>query len=249
MQQSLDNPNKLPTDAPHAGSFAKGIQAGSVVALGYVPIAITFGLVAKASGLPDYAAIMMSLFVFAGASQFVGVNLLALGVTHWEIIMTTFILNLRHFLMTASLSQRLPAKTPRRWLALLAFGVTDETFTVASLRPEKQLSPKFVLGLNLVAFSAWNAGTWIGLFVAAELPSSLQSSMGIALYAMFIGLLVPSLKKSKPVLMISLIAIGISAALYWIPIFKSLSAGWIIIIATLLASAIGAITFPKDDEA
>ncbi len=230
-------------------TFANGAAAGVPVAVGYLPIAVTFGLLAKSSGVPDYITIMMSFFIFAGASQFVGVNLLALGAAHWEIVFTTFIINLRHFLMTASLTRRVEEGTAKKWLALLSFGVTDETFTVASLRRERELSPAFLLGLNLIAFSAWNAGTWAGIFLGSGLPEAIQTSMGIALYAMFIGLLVPSMKKSRPVLVISLLAVGIHSFLQWFPLFEGLSAGWGIIITTILAAAAGAVIFPGGGKA
>ncbi|WP_054956989.1 AzlC family ABC transporter permease [Paenibacillus dakarensis] len=229
--------------------FLLGLKAGVPVAIGYIPIAITFGLLAKTSGIPVHAALMMSLLVYAGASQFIGVNLMAAGAAGLEIIITTFILNLRHFFMTASLSQRISKWTPKKWSALLAFGVTDETFSIASTQESRELHPLFLLGLNAIAFISWNIGSWIGIFLSAGLPPSVQSSMGIALYAMFIGLLTPSLKKSKPVLCISLIAVLIHSVLHWIiPMFIELSTGFSIIITTILSSAIGVLIFPEEGE-
>lgn len=229
-------------------TFKAGLTAGIPIAIGYIPIAIAFGLLAKSTGIPSYATILMSFIVFAGASQFVGVNLLALGVGYPEIILTTFILNSRHFLMSASLSQKVEQGTSKKWLSLISFGVTDETFMVASLRQEEKLSAPFLLGVNLIAFSSWNIGTWIGVFLGAGLPESVQSSMGIALYVMFIGLLVPAIKKSRPYLIITIIAILISSMIHWIPPFSSLSSGWLIIITAILAALIGVLLFPKEDE-
>ena len=226
-------------------TFSDGFKAGIPIALGYIPIAIAFGLLAKSAGIPDYISVMMSFFIFAGASQFVGVNLITLGAIHWEIIITTFILNSRHFLMSASISRRIEQNRSKKYLPVLAFGITDETFTVASLRKEPKLSPKFILGLNLIAFSAWNIGTWIGIFLAADLPEILKVSMGIALYAMFIGLLIPALKKSHPALLISFIAIGVHSLLHWVSLFEGLSSGVSIIIATIIAASAGAVIFPK----
>ncbi len=223
---------------------SQGLKASVPIAVGYIPIAITFGLVAKSSGIPDHIALLMSFIVFAGASQFVGVNLIALGTNPWEIILTTFILNLRHFLMTASLSLRIDPSVSRTWRFLIAFGVTDETFTVASLQKDKTLSPFFITSLNMLAFLAWNAGTWAGIFLASGLPASLQASMGIALYAMFIGLLVPSLKESRPILLVVLISIAINSVLFWIPLSAGLSAGWRIILSTVLAALTAAMIFP-----
>jgi len=229
-------------------SFADGLKAGVPIAVGYLPIAVTFGLLAGSAGIPSHITAMMSLLIFAGASQFVGVNLMALGTSHWEIILTTFILNLRHFLMTASISRRIKHGTPKGWMALLSFGVTDETFTVASLRRERELGPGFVLGLNLIAFSAWNIGTWMGTFLGAGLPEQFQASMGIALYAMFIGLLVPSMRTSIKVLVIAVLAMAIHSLLHWLPLFGDISTGWGIITATVLASAVGAFFYRGEEE-
>jgi 4-azaleucine resistance transporter AzlC len=190
----------------------------------------------------------MSFLVFAGASQFVGVNLIALGTNPWEIVLTTFILNLRHFLMSASLSRRIDASVSKAWRCLLAFGITDETFSVASMQKDQLLSPCFIMALNMLAYTAWTAGTWAGIFLATGLPASLQASMGIALYAMFIGLLVPSLKNSKPIVLVVLISMSISLALSWLPLTQSMSTGWKIIISTMMAALAAALIYPKGLE-
>lgn len=229
-------------------AFHEGLKAGIPIAVGYLPIAIAFGLMSKAAGIPNYVGILMSLIVFAGASQFVGVNLLALGAASWEIVLTTFILNLRHFLMSASLSQSLKDGSKKTLLPLISFGVTDETFTVASLNSKNKLDVKYLLGLNLIGYSAWNVGTWCGLFLASGLPQSIKDSMGIALYAMFVGLLVPSAAKSKSVLVISLIAAAVNMLIKWLPITKSLSTGWAIIISTIVAAAIGSVLYPEEEK-
>ncbi len=189
----------------------------------------------------------MSIIVFAGASQFVGVNLIAIGATHWEILLTTLILNFRHFLMTASISQRLEKDISKKMLSLLSFGITDETFMVASMNNDS-LKPTYLLGINVTAYLSWNVGTWIGIFLGEGIPPSLQASMGIALYAMFIGLLIPAIKKSKPFLIVALLAVTVHSILHWLPITASISTGWSIIITIILASAIAAKFFPEGVE-
>lgn len=225
-------------------TFVEGIKSGIPIAAGYIPIGIAFGLLAKSAGVPNHITILMSLAVYAGASQFIGANLMAAGTAPWEIVMTTFIINLRHMLMSASISRRIEEGTHKLWMPVLAFGITDETFSVASFRKEAELSPKFILGLNILAYASWNVGTWIGIFMARGLPEMLKTSMGIALYAMFIGLLVPSLRRSRPVLVISIMAVAVHSVLHWVPLFAGLSAGWGIIITTLAAAAAGAAIFP-----
>jgi 4-azaleucine resistance transporter AzlC len=185
-------------------TFRNGSRAGFPIAIGYIPVAIAFGILARSADIPYYVAAMMSAFVFAGASQFVAVGLLQTGTAIGEIVLTVFVLNFRHLLMSASLATRIESGVTRGKLYLLAFGVTDETFSVASLRPEDKLSAGFLIGLNGISFAAWNAGTWAGLFLASGFPEAVQSSMGIALYAMFVGLLVPSARAAKPVLFVAL---------------------------------------------
>ncbi|WP_207952253.1 AzlC family ABC transporter permease [Paenibacillus turpanensis] len=229
-------------------SFRKGVKSGLVIALGYIPIAIAFGLLAKSSGVPWWTACFMSFAVFAGASQFVGAGMLAAGAAGWEIVMTTFVLNVRHFLMSTSLSQRLEKSISRKMLSFISFGVTDETFSVASLRQDLPLKAGFVLGLNLVAYAAWNGGTWLGLAAGSLLPEAVQSSMGISLYAMFIGLLIPALTSSKPAVVVTLISVAAAAALHWLPAFAALSGGWKVMLSALVAAAAGAYYFPEKER-
>ncbi|WP_218124652.1 MULTISPECIES: AzlC family ABC transporter permease [unclassified Candidatus Frackibacter] len=236
------------TNAAKDLSFFAGTKEGIPIALGYIPIAIAFGLLAKSVGLPNRISIIMSLLVFAGASQFVAVNLLALSSSSWEIILTTFIVNLRHLLMSASISQRIENRVTKGWRFLLSFGITDETFSIASLRPEEKLSPNFILGLNLISYSAWVGGTAIGVFLGAGLPKVVQNSMGIALYAMFIGLLIPNTRDSRQVFILVVLAMMINSLLNWVSLFNFLSAGWNIIITTIVAAMLGAIFFPEDGE-
>ena len=224
----------------------RGMKAGISIGVGYIPIAITFGLLARAAGVPNSISIMMSLFVYAGASQFVGVNLLALHTGYWEIILTTFILNFRHFLMSASISQRIEKGLSKPWMAVLAFGITDESFAVASLQKEEQLNPWFLLGLNVVGYSAWNVGTWLGVFLGTALPDSVQTSMGIALYAMFIGLLVPAARETRAIFHISMLAVLLHGIFHWTPGLEVISTGWKIVMTTILASAAGAVLYKEE---
>lgn len=228
-------------------NLREGFKTGVPLALGFIPIAMAFGLVARASGLPWYISLLMSFVVYAGASQFVAVNLLMLGASFGEIVLTTFILNLRHFLMSSALSARMGGEITPKWRALLAFGITDETFSVSALRPEKKLSRHYMFALNTIAFFSWNVGTWLGVFLAPTLPEAIKSSMGIALYVMFIGILVPAVKKSRPALIVALSAAFINSLLYWMPLSHNLSSGWRIIISTIIGSLIGAAFFAKEE--
>lgn len=227
------------------GIFWVGIKKGLTIGFGYIPIAIAFGILARSNGIPVHIIIAMSIIVYAGASQFVAVKLIALNAGLWGIVLATFILNLRHLLMSASVSQKIDKKLNTGLLAIISFGITDESFSLISLSGEKVLADKYVFGINLIAYLSWVAGTVIGIFMGTTLPEIIQSSMGIALYSMFIGLLIPTLKKSREVKFIAVISIVISSLMYWGPSFiSSISDGWKIIISTIIAAGTAAFFFP-----
>ncbi|KZE69494.1 branched-chain amino acid ABC transporter permease [Fictibacillus phosphorivorans] len=226
-----------------SGHWKKGIQAGLPIAIGYMPVAFTFGLLAKAAGLSLFETLGMSFIVFAGASQYIALSMIAAASGAAELILTTFIMNIRHLLMSASLKER--AEEEPKWLrAFYAFFITDETFSVAATSPEKKITGSYLLGLGIIAYSSWVLFSGVGYMMGAGLPAALQNSMGIALYAMFIALLVPAAKKSRKV-----IALAASAAILncFFSMIPALSGGWGIILSTTI-SAVSIEFFMKGDE-
>jgi 4-azaleucine resistance transporter AzlC len=218
----------------------RGVRAGLPVAVGYVPMAMAFGVLATQTGLSFPQAAAMSFFVYAGASQFASLGLLAGGASAVAIILATLVLNFRHFLMSVALSRRLPLERSGSgaWVAPLAlgFGITDETFVVSSL--DQKLTAPFFFGLILTAYLAWLSGTLIGAGFSSLIPTVIARGMGVALYAMFIAILIPGVKKSwvNAVVAVAgaLTAWGLSQAIPAIP------SGWRIVIAILVASGAGA---------
>ncbi|MEC2077575.1 AzlC family ABC transporter permease [Metabacillus fastidiosus] len=214
-------------------NFVQGLQAGISIAIGYMPAALTFGLLAKSTGLTLYETVLTSLIVFAGAAQYIFLSLLAVGTGAIEIIFTTFIVNIRHFLMSASLSEKI--ENDHLWKkALYSFGLTDETFSVASLKSGK-VTTGYMFGLILISYSSWVINSGLGHVIGASLPKIIQESMSVALYAMFIGLLIPTLKKQRKVLFLAVTA----------AVFNSIcvatgyvSTGWGIVISTIAAATL-----------
>ncbi|GGJ72094.1 4-azaleucine resistance transporter AzlC [Anoxybacillus voinovskiensis] len=213
-------------------AFRQGAQAGISIAIGYMPIALTFGLLAKATGLTFLETVMMSMIVFAGASQYIALNLLSLGTGTFEIVLTTFVLNIRHFLMSASLNEK--AESDELWKkALYAFGITDETFSVAATK-EGNVNAAYMFGLIALSYGSWVVNSGIGHLIGASLPQSLQTSMSVALYAMFIGLLVPSLKKQRKTIWLA----GLAAIINSVLLFFHMPKGWAIVVATLVSAVL-----------
>jgi 4-azaleucine resistance transporter AzlC len=233
-----------------AAEVMRGVRAGLPVAVGYVPMAMAFGVLATQTGLTFFQAGAMSFFVYAGASQFASLGLLAGGASALAIVLATLVLNFRHFLMSVALSRRLPLRrgSDHRAVAapfVLGFGITDETFVVASL--EDRLSIRFFLGLIVTVYLAWLSGTLIGAGFSSLIPPVIARGMGVALYAMFIAILIPGVKKSWVNGLVAvaggLLAWGASIAVPSIP------SGWRIVIAILAASAVGAMICGGDEAA
>lgn len=222
-------------------SIKPGLIAAIPIVVGYFPVAMAFGLLSKTVELSLLDSCLFSFIVFAGASQFMALDLIKAGISFWDIILATFLLNLRHFMMSASLAVRLK-EIKKGWLPFVAFGITDESFAVASLK-EGQLNLSYILTLQTAAYLAWAAGTFTGYLIGTALPEALQNSLGVGLYAMFTAILVPEIKKSNSVLCLSLLA----GALYLIIDYCSFfPAGWNLIATILLASSMGVFIF--DDK-
>ncbi|MCC3645235.1 AzlC family ABC transporter permease [Cytobacillus oceanisediminis] len=216
-----------------SGEVRKGVQSGISIAIGYAPIALTFGLLAKTTGLTIGETVLMSLLVFAGAAQYISLSLLTLGTGIFEIVLTTFIVNIRHFLMSTSLNEKWDEEQAANKV-ILSFGITDETFSVAAVREEKVTSG-YMLGLISVSYASWVICSGLGHLIGASLPQTLQESMSVALYAMFVGLLVPSMKKSAKVVFLAALAACFNTIF---TLTNTLSTGWGIVSATLLSAVI-----------
>lgn len=226
--------------------FQRGLATGFPIMLGYLPVAITYGVLAKQTGLSLFELTSMSVLVYAGAAQFMAVNMIAVSASVMEIVIATFVLNFRHFVMSLSFMNTV-RNIERKWKLPLSLGLTDEAFAVSAFHP-KEANEKdgayFYFGIFLVAYLSWVFGSLLGGLLGEVIPANLSQSMGIALYAMFIGLLVPSVKKNVRVGLIAIIAMFIN----FICVEFGLSSGWAIVIGTILGGMCG-IFLLKEEEA
>jgi len=218
-----------------------GIKEAMPVILGYIPVAITFGLLVKLEGLSLLQAFMFSSIVFAGAAQFMAINSLSIGLSNPQIIVATLLLNFRHVLMSTSISSRLNPEA-RRFSPVIAFFVTDESYALTSHR--KDISHIYILSLQIANYTSWIVGTIIGFVAGQWIPEFIVSCMGITLYAMFAALLVPEIKKGHRALIMALMAGLFNYLFMKIPFLAS---GWHFIIAVIITAVIGTVIF-KDEE-
>jgi len=226
-------------------NYKKGFITGIPVGLGYFPVSFTFGLMAVQGGIPVWLAVFISLSNLTSAGQFAGTTLILENAGYMEIVLTTFVINLRYMLMSLSLSQKLEPSVNTGKRLLIGFGITDEIFALASLRQGK-LSAAYMYGLMTVPIIGWTLGTLVGGCTSTLLPDSLQNAMGIALYTMFITIIIPPAKKSRSIQIVIGLSIIIMCILkYIVPVISS---GFQVIIATLLSSAIMAVLVPVKKE-
>ena len=227
--------------------FSEGVKDSFPIALGYFSVSFTFGILAADYGIDPVTAGAISLFNVTSAGQFAGLTLYAASAPYFELFLTQLIINLRYALMSLTLTQKLHKNmtTPKR--LLISYGVTDEIFAVAVTK-EKPLTLPYMLGLEWVPILSWTFGTILGAIANNLLPASIQSALGIALYGMFVAIVLPVAKENKAVLFVALIALMLSCLFYYVPGLNGISSGFSIILCTLLAAGVGAYLFPTPDE-
>ena len=200
---------------------------------GFIPVGIAYAIMARQAGMTVQQTCMMSLCVFAGASQMMSAGMYAQGASIFAMILTTFILNLRHIIMSLCVANRMEKCSPEIKL-LAGFGVTDETFAIFSTEKRENSTVWFLLGLITVSYLSWNVGTFAGAIASDFLPEVVTASLGIALYAMFIALLVPNLTGNLRLLI--LVAV---TALCNTLLCQFLGSSAALIVSTLLCAFLG----------
>ena len=226
-------------------SFKTGLKDGIPICLGYFSVSFAFGILASQSGLPVYMATLMSATNVTSAGQFAGTGIIAACGTITELVVTMLIINARYFLMSLSLTQKLDEKVTLIERLAIAFGVTDEIFAV-SVEKEYALTFRYMAGLILLPVLGWTGGTFFGATASNLLPLMVQSALNVLLYGMFVAIIVPPAKNSRPVAIAVAASMALSAVIFYL--MKFISAGWTIIICAVSVSAFMAWRFPVEEK-
>lgn len=228
-------------------NFAQGIRDGIPIGLGYLSVSFTFGMMAVSEGLPPWSAVLISLTNLTSAGQFAGLALIVGHGSLFEMALTQLIINLRYALMSLSWSQKLDEHVAFWHRFIIAFGNTDEIFAVSSGQPGT-LGTRYMLGLMVMPYIGWGSGTLIGAVASTLMPDFLRQALGIAIYGMFLAIIVPPARESKAVRLVLGIAVAASCAFAFIPVLQAVGSGFVIIICAVAASAAGAWLFPVTGE-
>ena len=229
------------------GEFSQGLRDGVPIGLGYIPVSFTFGMMASAMGLPVWIAVLISISNLTSAGQFAGLSMIAAGGSFVEMGLTQLVINLRYALMSLSLSQKLDGRWTLPQRLVLSHCITDEIFGVASARPG-EVGASYLAGLVLVPVLGWTGGTLAGAAAGNILPAAVSSALGIAIYGMFIAILVPACKNYRPVLLVTVFSVALSLLFHFAPGLNRVSGGFVIILCALAAAGLGARLFPLREE-
>ena len=227
--------------------YRKGMKDGIPVALGYFVVSITIGIAARGAGLSWLQAAVMSFTNNTSAGQFASFALIASSAPYAEMALSQAVINLRYCLMSCSLSQKLARNMPFFHRFFMAYGVTDEIFGVSVCR-EGLLSPWYSYGLISAAVPGWTFGTLLGAVSGSILPQRLLSALGVALYGMFLAVILPPARKNKILMGIILVSMGASLLFSLLPVVSGISSGFKIIILTVLIAGGAAFLFPVKEE-
>lgn len=228
-------------------NFKRGIQDGIPIGLGYFAVSFTFGMMAVSGGLTAWQAVLISLTNLTSAGQFAGLGIIIAGGSMWEMALTQLVINLRYCLMSFSLSQKLEKNISTGHRLAVAFGVTDEIFGVSASQ-EGRLSPWYNYGVMSMAIPGWTLGTLVGAVLGNVLPGFLVSALNVAIYGMFLAVIIPPAKKNRSVLGVVIGAMAISTVFAVVPVLNKVSSGFVIIITTLIVAGLAAHFCPIPEE-
>lgn len=227
--------------------FLKGMRDGVPIALGYFAVAFSLGIMAKQAGLNALQGFVASFFNLASAGEYSLFSQIQLNASLLEVALVTLVINARYLLMSCALSQRFSPKTGIVPRLLVGFGITDEIFGI-SIATEGYLNPLYNYGAILVAAPCWAFGTSMGIIAGNILPLRVVSALSVALYGMFIAIIVPPAKKNKTIMIAVVVSFALSFICSKAPLLKEMSPGFKTIILTVVIASVAALISPVNDE-
>jgi predicted branched-subunit amino acid permease len=226
--------------------FLRGLRSGIPIGLGYLSVSFTFGIMAISMGFEWWQAVIISMTTVTSAGQLAGIDVMVNPGQYATMLISQLTINVRYSFMAISLSQKVSPKFKGilRWL--LGFFMTDEIFAVASA--EDEVAPEFFLGLSVIPYVGWTFGTLSGALVGNILPTVVMNALCLAIYGMFLAIVLPPAKKSRAILAVVLFAAAIHCAFYYVPYLREIPSGLSVSICAIVAALLGAFLFPIKDE-
>lgn len=227
-------------------AFINGIRDGIPIALGYFAVAFSLGIVAKKAGLNPFQGFLSSMLNHASAGEYAEFTVIMANAPYFEMAFVIMVTNIRYLLMSCALSQKFDADTSYGHRVLVGFGITDEIFGISVGKPG-MLNPYYSYGAMAIALPGWSFGTAFGVIAGNILPVSVVSALSVALYGMFVAIIIPAAKASRVVGGVILVSFVASFAVSRIPLFDGLSDSMKISLLTVVIAGIAAVLFPLKD--
>ncbi len=231
----------------HGTWYRRGLRHGIPIGIGYVAVSFTLGIAAKVSGLTVGQAVWMSLLNNTSAGEFAALGIIAAGAPYLEMAFTQAIINLRYLLMSCALSQKIAPQTPIWQRLLMGYTITDEVFGISVSVPGR-LDPFYCFGAMSIAAPSWALGTCLGILVGDALPARAISALSVALYGMFLAVILPPARKERAIAVVVAVSMALSALFAWLPGLSGISSGMRIILLTVLISGAAALCCPIKEE-
>ncbi len=229
-------------------AFINGIRDGIPIALGYFAVAFSLGIVAKKAGLGPFQGFLSSMLNHASAGEYAEFTVIMADAPYIEMAFVILVTNIRYLLMSCTLSQKFDPDTSIIHRLLVGFGITDEIFGI-SIGRTGTLNPYYNYGAMAIALPGWSFGTAIGIIAGNILPVSVVSALSVALYGMFIAIIIPASRADKIVGAVVIASFLASLTVSEIALFDSMSDSMKISLLTVLIAGAFAILFPvKDNE-
>lgn len=224
----------------------EGLKDGLPIGLGYLSVSFAFGIFAVEQGFAIWKALIISMTNLTSAGQLAGVTLIAASAAFIEIMLSQLVINLRYSLMSITVSQKMDKSIKMSDRFFLSVFITDEIFAAASRRDS--ISATYMRALVCLPYIGWSTGTFIGAAMGSFLPASVVSCLGLAIYGMFIAIIVPPAKKNKKVMCVVLLACALSCTIKYTPLSKWISDGFSIIICAVIAAATLSLIAPVEED-
>ncbi|MDO5377435.1 MAG: AzlC family ABC transporter permease [Clostridia bacterium] len=231
----------------HGAAFRQGLRDGIPIGLGYFAVAFSLGIAARGAGLSAAQGFVASLLTSASAGEYAVFTSIAAQATVWEIAVITLIANARYLLMSCALSQRFAPEMPFHHRLLIGTAVTDEIFGITIARPGL-IDPYYTYGAIVVSVLPWAAGTSLGIVMGNMLPVRAVSALSVALYGMFLAIIIPPARQNRVVAGLVVAGFALSLAASLLPALRDLSAGTRTILLTVALSGAAAALFPVRDD-
>ena len=228
-------------------NWKKGFRDGVPICIGYFAVSFAFGIQAALIGMSAFDATMLSLLNVTSAGQFAGLDVIAASGSYLSMILVQLVVNIRYSLMSAALSQKVSPKLPVRFRLAMAYGITDEVFALSAMAPTP-LSPFYTFGLVSIAFPGWCFGTLAGAALGNVLPARIISALGVALYGMFLAIILPDARDKKPVRVTVVVTMLLSVGMAYLPVLKKIPSSYRLILITVVMALIAAVLWPVEEE-